>query len=141
LNFIKEQHEDDLKDGFGSVYLPDAISRKFKNADKDFRWQYVFPATKISRDPRSNNYCRHHIHESALQKHIRAASIKANLNNRGTCHTLRHSFATHLFKNASDIRTVQELLGHADVFTTMIVTPGMAQASFSTLGLTFSCLP
>ena len=119
---VNKQHQEDLAEGFGSVYLPEALTRKYPNAQKELRWQYVFPSVKVSTDPRSKVVRRHHIHENGLQKHIRHASEKAGLLKRVTCHTLRHSFATHLLEANYDIRTVQELLGHANVSTTMIYT-------------------
>ena len=118
----KELHNDDLGEGFGSVFIPDALSRKYPNAEKEFRWQYVFPSTKISTDPRTGKVQRHHIHENSLQKYIKKAAEETGINKKVNCHALRHSFATHLLENGYDIRTVQELLGHADVSTTMIYT-------------------
>jgi len=115
-------HREDLEHGFGSVYLPDALARKYPNAPTEFRWQYVFPSSKISEDPRSRVSRRHHTHESNLQRHIKFAATKAGITKRVNCHALRHSFATHLLEAGYDIRTVQELLGHADVSTTMIYT-------------------
>lgn len=119
---VRETHQGDLARGFGSVFLPDALARKYPNAPKEFRWQYVFPATTIAEDLRSGAVRRHHVHESVLQKHVKKAADKLGLSKRVNCHTLRHSFATHLLESGYDIRTVQELLGHADVSTTMIYT-------------------
>lgn len=122
LSKVKVLHNEDLAEGLGKVYLPVALSRKFSNAESEFRWQYVFPSTKISKDPRSGVFRRHHIHETGLQKHIKKSAETAGINKKVNCHALRHSFATHLLEAGYDIRTVQELLGHADVSTTMIYT-------------------
>ncbi len=122
LEAVKKTHADDIVKGFGSVYLPSALARKYPNAVKEYRWQYVFPASTISEDPRSGAVRRHHVHERVLQKSIKAASDKIGFAKKVNCHALRHSFATHLLESGNDIRTVQELLGHADVSTTMIYT-------------------
>ncbi|MFW2374263.1 MAG: integron integrase [Gammaproteobacteria bacterium] len=119
---VKLLHADDMAEGFGEVYLPLALSRKYPNAAKELGWQYVFPSTRLSVDPRSKETRRHHIHENGLQKKVKQAATKAGNVKKVNCHTLRHSFATHLLEAGYDIRTVQELLGHADVSTTMIYT-------------------
>jgi len=122
LSRVKIIHEKDVKDGFGEVYLPYALERKYINAAKEWGWQYIFPAAKISLDPRGGKKRRHHYDESALRKAVRSAAQKAGIHKLIGPHTFRHSFATHLLENGYDIRTVQELLGHKDVSTTMIYT-------------------
>ncbi len=122
LEKIKIMHDHDLKNGFGEVYLPYALERKYKNAAKEWKWQYVFPASKISKDPRGGIKRRHHIDESVLRKAVRSAAQKAGIHKLIGPHTFRHSFATHMLENGYDIRTVQELLGHKDIRTTMIYT-------------------
>lgn len=120
LQRVRRLHEQDLARGYGSVYLPDALARKYPNASREWIWQYVFPSVQLSADPRSGETRRHHLDESGLQRAVRRAAAASGINKRVTCHTFRHSFATHLLENHYDIRTVQELLGHKDVRTTMI---------------------
>lgn len=119
---VRRQHQQDLSQGYGSVYLPYALERKYPHADREWIWQYVFPAERITKDPRSGIVRRHHLDESGLQKAVKQAGQFAQLEKRVGCHTFRHSFATQLLQNHYDIRTVQELLGHKDVKTTMIYT-------------------
>ncbi len=123
INKVRVLHDQDLEEGFGEVFLPNALAKKYPNAAKELRWQYVFPSGKLSVDPRSSVTRRHHLHESSLQKAIKNSAKKAGILKRVTSHTFRHSFATHLLEDGYDIRTVQELLGHA--IKGMIVATGV----------------
>lgn len=122
LEVVRLMHQQDLAEGFGEVYLPYALERKYPNAGKSWGWQYVFPAARRSLDPRSGKMRRHHVDGQSIQRAVKQAVVRAGIVKPATPHTLRHSFATHLLQNGQDIRTVQELLGHEDVQTTMIYT-------------------
>jgi integron integrase len=127
LEKVRLRHQEDLKVGFGSVYLPGALERKYPNAAREWRWQYVFPARDLSKDPRTGVMRRHHLDEATIHRAIKTAVARVGIQKSVSSHTFRHSFATHGLQAGADIRTIQELLGHEDVSTTMIYTHVMGQ--------------
>ena len=122
IETVSQIHKKDLADGYGTAYMPFALEKKYPHAKSETKWQFVFPMNKVSKDPRSDIVRRHHIHPQTLGRNIKQASSKANLNKRVTSHIFRHSYATHLLQAGIDLRSIQELLGHKSVETTMIYT-------------------
>lgn len=119
LNAVEKRHREDCANGAGWILLPEALERKYPNAGRELGWQWVFPGTRVHIEPKTGNGWRHHLHQSALQRAVKEAGKRANIYKRVTCHVLRHSFATHLLEDGIDINTIQRLMGHKDIRTTM----------------------